>query len=156
MPRWPPIPISTAPWWPARAVAYASATSGTAPWVRKVSAIPDYLAMAGGFYSSAPDMLRLMEGVLGGDRILTPASRATLMRVHRPAQRYALGGRTQVETIADKEREAAWEDGSNGGFRLVARRVLDDGVGVVVFNNGSYDHRRLGELASAVMEAVYA
>lgn len=88
MPRWPPIPISTAPWW--------------------------------------------------------------------PAQRYALGGRTQVETIADKEREAAWEDGSNGGFRLVARRVLDDGVGVVVFNNGSYDHRRLGELASAVMEAVYA
>lgn len=138
---------------PGMAVAYAGATP---PWVRKVSAIPDYLAMAGGFYSSAPDMLRLMDGVLAGDRILTPASRATLMRVQRPAQRYALGGRTQVETIAGKAREAAWEDGSNGGFRLVARRVLADGVSVIVFNNTSYDHRRLGELASALMEAVYA
>lgn len=138
---------------PGMAVAYAGATP---PWVRKVSAIPDYLAMAGGFYSSAPDMLRLMDGVLAGDRILTPASRATLMRVQWPAQRYALGGRTQVETIAGKAREAAWEDGSNGGFRLVARRVLADGVSVIVFNNTSYDHRRLGELASALMEAVYA
>nr|WP_314544030.1 serine hydrolase domain-containing protein [uncultured Massilia sp.] len=138
---------------PGMAVAYASEAP---PWVRKVSAIPDYLAMAGGFYSSAPDMLRLMDGVLAGDRILSPASRATLMQVQRPAQHYALGGRTRVETIGGKEREAAWEDGSNGGFRLVARRVLADGVSVIVFNNTSYDHRRLGELASAVMEAVYA
>ncbi|MFK3737678.1 serine hydrolase domain-containing protein [Massilia sp. TN1-12] len=138
---------------PGMAVAYAGAAP---PWVRKVSAMPDYLAMAGGFYSSAPDMLRLMDGVLGGDRILSAASRATLMRVQRPAQRYALGGRTQVETIGGREREAAWEDGSNGGFRLVARRVLADGVSVIVFNNSSYDHRRLGELASALMEAVYA
>lgn len=36
------------------------------------------------------------------------------------------------------------------------RRVLDDSVGVVVFDDGSYDHRKLGDLASAVMEAVYA
>jgi CubicO group peptidase (beta-lactamase class C family) len=137
---------------PGMAVAYAGLST---PWVRKVNPVPDYLAMAGGFYSSAPDMLRLMDGVLAGS-VLSAASRATLMRVVRPAQHYALGGRTRVETIGGKEREAAWEDGSNGGFRLVARRVLEDGVSVVVFNNSSYDHRRVGELASAVMEAVYA
>ncbi|WP_296949542.1 serine hydrolase [uncultured Massilia sp.] len=136
---------------PGMAVAYAGMAP---PWQRRVSAVPAYLAMAGGFYSSAPDMLRLMDGVLGGD-ILAPASRATLMRVVMPEQHYALGGRTRVETIAGKAREAAWEDGANGGFRLVARRVLDDGMSVVVFNNGSDDHRRLGELASALMEAAY-
>jgi CubicO group peptidase (beta-lactamase class C family) len=134
----------------------AAAYAGTAPaWQRKVSAMPDYMAMAGGFYSSAPDMLRLMDGVLGG-AVLSAASRATLLRVVMPDQHYALGGRTRVERIAGKDREAAWEDGSNGGFRLVARRVLADGTSVVVFNNSSYDHRKLGELASALMEAAYA
>jgi CubicO group peptidase (beta-lactamase class C family) len=134
----------------------ALAYAGVAPAIeRKLSAMPDFLAMAGGYYSSAPDMLRLMDGVLAGD-ILSPASRATLMRVVMPDQHYALGGRTQVETIAGQAREAAWEDGSNGGFRLVSRRVLADGYSVVVFNNSSYDHRKLGELASAVMEAIYA
>lgn len=34
-------------------------------------------------------------------------------------------------TLGGRKRAAAWEDGSNGGFRLVARRVLADGVGVV-------------------------
>lgn len=137
---------------PGMALAYAGAAP---PYEPRLSPIPDFMAAGGGFYSSAPDMLRLMDGVLGG-AILTPASRATLMKVVMPDQRYALGGRTQVETIAGRPREAAWEDGSNGGFRLVSRRVLEDGVGVVVFNNSSYDHRKLGMLASAVMEAVYA
>jgi CubicO group peptidase (beta-lactamase class C family) len=126
-----------------------------APWERAVNAIPGYMAMAGGFYSSAPDVLRLMDGVLGGD-VLTPASRAMLTAVIMPAQHYALGGRTRIETIAGKPREAAWEDGSNGGFRLVARRVLADGMSVVVFNNSSADHQQLGLLASALMEAAYA
>lgn len=66
-------------------------------------------------------MLRLMDGVLNGS-ILSPVSRTALMKVQMPGQRYALVGRTQVETIAGQVREAAWEDGSNGGFRLVARR----------------------------------
>jgi len=137
---------------PGMALAYAGPP---AAWQRRVNAVPDYMAMAGGFYSSAPDMLRLMDGVLNGS-ILTPASRATLMKVQMPGQRYALGGRTQVEMIAGQAREAAWEDGSNGGFRLVARRVLADGITVIVFNNNSFDHQKLGTLASGLMEAAYA
>ncbi len=127
----------------------------TPPWTRNVSPVPDYMAMAGGFYSSAIDMMSLMNGVLGGS-ILTPASRATLLRVNQQDQHYALGGRTQLAGIAGQPRECAWEDGSNGGFRLVARRVLADEVNVVVFNNSSYDHRKLGQLASALTEVAYA
>lgn len=137
---------------PGMALAYSLTATA---WQRKVNAVPDYMAMAGGFYSSAPDMLRLMDGVLDG-RILSPASRAVLMKVQMPDQRYALGGRTRVETIAGKPREAAWEDGSNGGFRLVARRVLADGITVIVFNNSGYDHQKLGTLASGLMDAAYA
>ncbi len=137
---------------PRMALAYAGAG---AAWQRKVNAVPDYMAMAGGFYSSAPDMLRLMDSVLDG-AVLTPAARAALMKVVMTGQRYALGGRTRVETIAGVAREAAWEDGSNGGFRLVARRVLADGTTVIVFNNSSYDHQKLGSLASALMEAAYS
>jgi len=137
---------------PGMALAYSGPP---AAWQRKVNAVPDYMAMAGGFYSSALDMLRLMDGVLSGS-VLTPASRAMLMKVQMPGQRYALGGRTQVEVIAGEAREAAWEDGSNGGFRLVARRVLADGVTVIVFNNSSFDHQKLGTLASGLMEVAYA
>ena len=136
---------------PGMAVAYAGLAP---PLVRRVSAVPGHSAMAGGFYSSAPDMLRLMDAVLGG-HVLSPASRAELMRVVRPRQHYALGGRTRIEKIAGKLREAAWEDGSNGGFRMVARRVLADGVSVVVCNNTSDDHQKLGQLASALMETLY-
>jgi CubicO group peptidase (beta-lactamase class C family) len=136
---------------PGMAVGYAGAQ---APWQRKVSAIPDYMVMAGGYYTSAPDLLRLMDGVLDG-AVLSAASRQALMRVNMPEQHYALGGRTRVETIAGKPREAAWEDGSNGGFRLLARRVLADGHTVIVCNNTSFDYEKLGRLGAMVMAAEY-
>jgi len=136
---------------PGMAVAYSAANP---PFERKVSAIPGYMSMAGGFYACAPDMLRLMDGVLGG-QILSPAARQVLMRVQMPKQRYALGGRTQVELIAGQMREAAWEDGSNGGFRLVARRVLADGQSVIVMNHTSYPHQKVGHVASALMDVSY-
>ena len=122
--------------------------------VRRIGALPDHMAMAGGFYTTAGDLFRLMAGVLDGP-VLSPAARRTLMSVAMPEQHYALGGRTRVERIAGLDREAAWEDGSNGGFRLVARRVLADGHTVILFNNSSWDHQALGDLADALMEASY-
>lgn len=73
-----------------------------------------------------------------------------------PDQHYALGGRVRIERIAGKEREVAWEDGSNGGFRMIARRVLADGHTVIVLNNTSFDYAALGQLGGALMEASYA
>ncbi|ESQ83125.1 hypothetical protein AEAC466_14780 [Asticcacaulis sp. AC466] len=135
---------------PGMAVAYATLS----PPQRKLNGIPDYMAMAGGYYASAGDLFRLMAGVLDGD-VLTPASRRTLMQVQMPDQHYALGGRTRVEPIAGQMRETAWEDGSNGGFRLVARRVLADGHTVIVMNNSSFDYMKMGQVADALMAAAY-
>jgi CubicO group peptidase (beta-lactamase class C family) len=135
------------------AVAYAG---NAPPRTRKISPVPDYMAMAGGFYTTASDLLRLMDAVLGGDAVLSPAARATLMRTNMPEQHYALGGRTRVEKIAGQDREAAWEDGSNGGFRLVARRVLADGHSVIVMNNTSFDYQKMGQIATQLMERGYA
>ncbi|SFJ02601.1 serine hydrolase [Caulobacter sp. UNC279MFTsu5.1] len=120
----------------------------------KSSPMPDYMAMVGGYYTTAPDLLKLMDGVLGG-RLLKPASRQALLMVLMPDQHYALGGRVRAPMIAGRAREAAWEDGSNGGFRVLARRVLADGHTVIVLTNASFDYQKLGDLGEALMEAGY-
>lgn len=123
--------------------------------VIKESLMPRYMAMAGGYYASAPDLLALMDGVLGGDRILKPASRTALTTVIMPDQHYALGGRTRMAMIAGRMREAAWQDGSNAGFRVLARRVLADGHSVVVMTNASFDYKALDALGTALLDASY-
>jgi len=122
---------------------------------RKPNPVPDFMAMAGGFYTTAPDLLRIMNAVLDGD-FLRPASRKALMRVIMPDQHYALGGRVQVERIAGRDREAAWEDGSNGGFRMLARRVLEDGHTVIIFTNAKFDYAKLGTLGTELLDRSYA
>lgn len=74
------------------------------------------------------------------------------MHVNMPQQHYALGGRTRVAMIAGKEREAAWEADSNGGFRLVARRVLADGHTVIVMNNTSFDYQMMGRVGAQLID----
>jgi D-alanyl-D-alanine carboxypeptidase len=123
---------------------------------RKVSGMPDYMAMAGGFYATAADLFKLMDGVLGADGILSTSSRQTLMRVNMPDQHYALGGRTRTVMVAGMARECAWEDGSNGGFRILARRTLQDGHAVVVLTNASFDYQKLGDIGDALLEKTYA
>lgn len=121
----------------------------------KPNPMPDFMAMVGGFYSSAPDLLKLMDAVLDG-RVLSAASRKTLMTVLMPEQHYALGGRIRTETIGGKARETAWEDGSNGGFRMLARRVLADGHTVIVMSNASFDYQKLGALGTELLDRSYA
>jgi CubicO group peptidase (beta-lactamase class C family) len=137
---------------PGMAVGYAALVPMPQP---KPNPVPDFMAMAGGYYTTAPELMRLMNAVLDG-RFLSAASRRTLMTTVMPEQHYALGGRVRVERIAGRDREAAWEDGSNGGFRMIARRVLADGHTVIVMTNASYDYVKLGQLGDALMEASYA
>lgn len=122
--------------------------------VPKPNPVPDFMAMAGGYYTSAPDLMRLMNAVLDG-KLLGPASQKALMTVLMPDKHYALGGRVRVEKIGGQDREAAWEDGSNGGFRMLARRVLADGHTVIVFTNASYDYQKLGDLGTQLLDASY-
>lgn len=121
---------------------------------RKPNPVPAFMAMAGGFYTTAPELLKIMQATLDGD-LLSPASRRALTTVLMPAQHYALGGRVRDEPIAGQTRATAWEDGANGGFRMVARRVLADGHTVIVFSNASFDYMKLGQLASELLERSY-
>lgn len=136
---------------PGMALGYATLTPQPE---RKVNPTPDFLAMTGGFYSSAPDMLALMNAVHSGG-LLTPASHAALTTVLMPEQHYALGGRMAVATLGGRERTISSQYGSNGAFRMLARRVLDDGVTVVVLNNTSFDHMAIGALADELLAASY-
>ncbi|TWB43227.1 serine hydrolase domain-containing protein [Nitrospirillum pindoramense] len=133
------------------AVGYAALTPSPQP---KPNPIPGYMAMTGGFYTSAPDLLTLMNAVLSGD-LLTARSRSELTTIQMPDQHYALGGRIRSAQVGGAMRELAWEDGSNGGFRMVARRVLADEHTVVTLNNASWDYQKLGDLADALLETTY-
>lgn len=133
------------------AVGYAALTP--APQ-RKTSPMPAYMAMAGGYYASAPDMLKLMDGVLDG-RLLSAESRKTLMTTLMPAQHYALGGRVRSQEIAGKTYVFADEYGSNGAYRVLAKRALQDGRTIIVMNNTSFDHMLIGKLADELQAALY-
>ena len=116
--------------------------------------LPNFMALAGGFYASAHDLFVLMDGLFAG-KLLSPEATRTLMTVERPPQDYALGGRTKTLAFAGKDHPVAWEYGSDGAFRVLAWRTLDDGHSVVVMNNTSFDHMKIGDLATALMEASY-
>ncbi|WP_430390286.1 serine hydrolase domain-containing protein [Dyella sp. 20L07] len=136
---------------PGMAHGYARMTPQPEPLIK---ATPNFMVLAGGYYASANDMLRLMDGLFGG-KILSPEATTTLMTVVRPTQGYALGGRTKVLAIEGREHSVAWEYGSNGAFRVLAWRTLDDGHSIIIMNNTSFDHLKLGALATQLLEASY-
>ena len=116
--------------------------------------MPNFMMLAGGFYASANDLFAVMNGLFSG-RLLSVESTRILMTVERPDHDYALGGRTKTLTFAGRSHPVAWEYGSNGAFRVLAWRTLDDGHTVIVMNSTSFDHMKIGELGTALMEASY-
>lgn len=116
--------------------------------------LPGFMMLAGGFYASANDLFALMQGVFS-QQLLSAGSVRVLMTVERPAQDYALGGRVKRLTFAGRVHPVAWEYGSNGAFRVLAWRTLDDAHTVVVMNNTGFDHMKIGDFATALMEASY-
>ena len=115
---------------------------------------PDFMMLAGGFYASANDLFVLVDGLFSG-RMLSPELTRILMTVERPAQHYALGGRTKTLSFGGKDHPVAWEYGSAGAYRVLVWRTLDDGHTVILMNNTSFDHMKMGDLGTALMEASY-
>jgi len=136
---------------PGMALGYKQLTPQPEPLDKPIS---NFMTLAGGFYTSANDLFALMDGLFAG-KLLSPETTRMLMTVERPAQSYALGGRTKTLPFAGKDHPVAWEYGSNGAFRVLAWRTLDDAHSVVVMNNTSFDHMKIGDLATALMEASY-
>ncbi|WP_233596541.1 serine hydrolase [Corallococcus sp. CA041A] len=120
---------------------------------RNAFMIPAYIVAAGGFYSTADDMLRLTHGVLSG-KLLSTESRKALLSIEHPEPAYALGGR--VRTFAAKRRPApytvATNDGTGGAYRTVAWRVLEDGRTVILMSNLRPDDAKLFDLTESLLE----
>ena len=120
---------------------------------RNVFAIPAYIVAAGGFYSTADDMLRLTHGVLSG-KLLSTESRKALLTIEHPESAYALGGR--VRTFASKKRPSpytvATNDGTGGAYRTVAWRVMEDGRTVIFMSNLRPDDAKLFDLTESLLE----
>ncbi|MBZ4376488.1 serine hydrolase [Corallococcus sp. AS-1-6] len=110
---------------------------------RRVYTLPNYLVVAGGFYSTADDMLRLNHGVLSG-KLLSPASRKALLTIERPESNYALGGRVRTfEAKGQAPRTVATNDGTCGAYRTVAWRDLESGRTVILLSSLRPDDAKL-------------
>ncbi len=120
---------------------------------RRVVFMPDFMAASGGSYASARDLLALLHAVYGG-AVLSPASLAALNRVHVPGEDYAYGSRVRMRTPDGRATRVAWHAGSNGAFKTLAARTLDDGWTVIVLGNASPDQGAMAALADDVLRAV--
>ncbi|QAT85979.1 beta-lactamase [Corallococcus coralloides] len=119
---------------------------------RRVYTLPSYLVTAGGFYSTADDMLRLNHGVLSG-KLLSSESRKALLKVERPESSYDLGGR--VRTFKNKRlitQNAATNDGTCGAYRTISWRILEDGRTVIFLSNLRPDDTKLFNLTESLLE----
>lgn len=136
------------------------ATLTPAPRRRQVF-VPDFMGAAARSYSTAPDLLALLNGVYGtGDgksrgRLLSAASLAALDRVYVPEEGYAYGSRLHTLTLGGRPTTVAWHTGTNGAYKTLAARVLTDGWTVIVLSNTSADLNAMGALADAVFGAVH-
>lgn len=113
---------------------------------------PPFLAAAGGYYSTAADLLRFAHLVYDTG-FLSDASRAALTTVEVASDNYALGGRIRAVTIGGVEVQAAWETGNTNGYRSVLGHRLDGQGAVIVLNNNAISQRTMDEFAEALLRA---
>jgi CubicO group peptidase (beta-lactamase class C family) len=111
----------------------------------------DYMAAGGGYFSTAPDMLRFGHAVYGSG-FLSRASRLALTKIEVASDSYALGGRVREVAIGDRKRIAAWDTGNTAGYRSVLGDRLDGKGTVVILNNSAMSQRTMDEFADALLQ----
>jgi len=136
---------------PDTAKAYATLN----PPTLKMAPRPAFLAAAGGFCSTADDLLRAACGVFDTS-LLTPASRAEMLKIRVPDQHYALGGRVATLATSNGVRSAAWETGRTEGYRSVLAHVLDEKRTVVLLNNTDLSQQAMDRIALRLLDADWA
>jgi D-alanyl-D-alanine carboxypeptidase len=82
--------------------------------------------MAGGYYCSAEDLLRLIDAVTNGN-LLSSRAKEEPFRVRWPKEHYALGCKVDAHTFGEKDHWFIAEDGAKTGFRTVPNRILNGG-----------------------------
>ncbi|MBB6254914.1 serine hydrolase domain-containing protein [Nitrospirillum iridis] len=111
-----------------------------------------YLAAAGGYASTAPDLMRGAHLVFDTG-FLTPESRRQLTHVEMPTADYALGGRVRQLTIQGRTVLAGWETGRTAGYRLVLGHRLDGRRTVVILNNTALSQKTMDQFADRLLGA---
>lgn len=125
------------------------------PPVLKMNPRPTFVAAAGGFYSTAMDMLHAAHGVFDGT-LLSPASREEMVKITVPEQHYALGGRVAVVNIGGQVRRGGWETGRTDGYRSVLGHLFDDQRTVVVLNNTDMSQQVMDQIALKLLDGTWA
>lgn len=115
----------------------------------KVAPSPPMVAAAGTIYSTARDLLRIADTVYGGE-LLTPASRAELLKVQYAPEEYALGGRVKQAGA----RTLAWESGVSGGYKTLLAYAPEDGRALVLLNNTDMAQSEQARIALALLDAL--
>jgi CubicO group peptidase (beta-lactamase class C family) len=113
---------------------------------------PPFLAAAGGYYSTAADLLRFSHRVYDTE-FLSEVSRTALTTVEVASDDYALGGRMRTVAIGGVDVRAAWETGNTNGYRSVLGHRLDGGGTVVLLNNNAISQRTMDTFAEALLRA---
>lgn len=129
---------------PALAAAYAS----VAPAVRKMTAIPPFLAGSGNTAGTAGDAIRAAHGIFH-TALLGAASRRDLATVRWPEQDYALGGRIH----AIQGEPWAWETGKVEGYRAHIAHRLARSETIVVFNTTDMPQSEIADWVNAIATA---
>lgn len=133
----------------------AKAYSSVSPPILKMSPRPAFLAAAGGFCSTARDLLTAASGVFDTS-LLTPQSRAEMLKITTPEQHYALGGRVARLATENGTREAAWETGRTDGYRSVLGHILDERRTVVLLNNADLSQQTMDRMALRLLRSDWA
>jgi CubicO group peptidase (beta-lactamase class C family) len=134
---------------PGLAVGYASASP---PTRRPNNRLP-YMAAAGGYFSTAADLLKAAHQVFDTS-FLSPASQGALRTVEVASDNYALGGRIRTLWVDGKPYPAGWETGNTAGYRSVLGHRFDTRATVVILNNTSLSQKTLDLFADTLFGAV--
>jgi hypothetical protein len=135
---------------PALVPSYAT----VAPVARRSYDRPPFLAAAGGYISTARDLLKAAHGVFDNG-FLSMASLRALLSKRVEEDEYALGGRVKFLPLDGKVASIAWETGNTAGYRSVCAHRLDTRQSVVILNNSSLSQRVLDEFATAIFSSLF-
>lgn len=126
----------------------AAAYGSVVPPVRKMTAVPAFLAGSGNTASSVRDALRAAHGIFH-TALLSAGSRRELTSLHWPDQEYALGGR--VHSIGNEP--WAWESGKVEGYRGLIAHRLSQSETIVIFNTTDMSQSQIGDWAETIATA---
>jgi CubicO group peptidase (beta-lactamase class C family) len=129
-----------------------AAASYTSARVRKPNDRLPMMAATGGYFSTAPDLLRAAH-LIFDTGFLSAASQKALRTVEVASDDYALGGRVRTLTIGGKPYRAGWETGRTSGYRSVVGHRCDTRETVVVLNNTDLSQRTLDLFADSLFGA---